>query len=215
MLVVFNKPFNVLCQFTDQQGRATLADYIPIKNVYACGRLDRDSEGLLLLTDHGKLQQYIADPKFKLDKTYWAQVEGTITDEAIGQLRRGVQLNDGPTKPARAQIMDEPAVWPRNPPIRQRQSIPTSWLELSISEGRNRQVRRMTAAVGFPTLRLIRIAIGPWSLEKLQPGQYRVVNDKQLQETLAGLPNVKYPQSLLKPREQQRRRATGYSGRNH
>jgi 23S rRNA pseudouridine2457 synthase len=215
MLVVFNKPFNVLCQFTDQQDRATLADYIPIKDIYACGRLDRDSEGLLLLTNHGKLQHRIADPKFKLGKTYWAQVEGTVTDEAIDRLRRGVELNDGPTKPARAQVMNEPAIWPRNPPIRQRQSIPTSWLELSITEGRNRQVRRMTAAVGFPTLRLIRTAIGPWSLENLQPGQYRVVDDNQLQETLARLPNIKFPQALLKSREKQRRRDTGYSGRTH
>ncbi|MGD8568400.1 MAG: pseudouridine synthase [Gammaproteobacteria bacterium] len=213
MLVVFNKPFNVLCQFTDQQDRATLADYIPVKDVYACGRLDRDSEGLLLLTDHGKLQHRIADPKFKLDKTYWAQVEGTVSDHAISQLRQGVELNDGPTKPARAHAIDEPRIWPRTPPIRQRQSIPTSWLELTITEGRNRQVRRMTAAVGFPTLRLIRTAIGPWSLGNLEPGQYRVVDDHQLQETLARLPNVKHPQALLKPREQQRRRAAGFSGR--
>jgi 23S rRNA pseudouridine2457 synthase len=197
MLVLFNKPFNVLCQFTGQDERETLANYIPIKLVYPAGRLDRDSEGLLLLTDHGKLQNLIASPGFKLRKTYWAQVEGIISAEAIETLKNGVELKDGITAPAQACIIDEPQVWPRNPPIRARQHIPTSWLELTIAEGRNRQVRRMTAAVGFPTLRLIRIAIGPWSLDNLQPGSYHVIHDEQLLPSLSGLPQVKNPKQLL------------------
>ena len=199
MLVLFNKPFNVLCQFTDQDGRETLADYIPIQRVYPAGRLDRDSEGLLLLTDHGKLQNLIASPTFKLPKTYWAQVEGNIDDQAIASLQAGIELNDGMTAPARATTIDEPQVWPRDPPIRERKLIPTSWLELTITEGRNRQVRRMTAAVGFPTLRLIRVAIGPWRLNDLQPGKYQVIADEQLLVTLSKLPQVKHPEQLLQP----------------
>ena len=173
MLLLFNKPFDVLCQFTDDSARSTLADYITQQGIYAAGRLDRDSEGLLLLTDDGKLQHRISHPRHKLPKTYWVQVEGEINEPALAQLRRGVPLKDGNTAPAEARALDEPPLWPRNPPIRYRANIPTSWLELTISEGRNRQVRRMTAAVGFPTLRLVRVRIGPWSLDDLQPGESR------------------------------------------
>ncbi|ATX81877.1 ribosomal large subunit pseudouridine synthase E [Mariprofundus ferrinatatus] len=177
----FNKPYGVLTQFTDQQGRETLADYIDIPGIYAAGRLDRDSEGLLLLTDDGKLQHRIAHPRHKLEKTYWAQVEGEITTEAIQKLRNGVELKDGMTRPARAKKIDPPSMlWTRNPPIRYRAEIPTSWIELKISEGRNRQVRRMTAAVGFPTLRLIRYAIGPITLDGLKPGGCSEVEEQSL-----------------------------------
>ncbi|MCV6590440.1 MAG: pseudouridine synthase, partial [Marinobacterium sp.] len=162
-----------MTQFTDNQGRKNLSDYIDRPGFYAAGRLDYDSEGLLLLTDNGRLQHQLAHPDFKQPKTYWAQVEGDITDEALQQLASGVELNDGPTRPAKAARLNAPATWPRHPPIRERKNIPTSWVELIITEGRNRQVRRMTAAVGFPTLRLIRVAIGQWSLEDLQPGEYR------------------------------------------
>lgn len=171
---MFNKPFGVLCQFTDPEGRPTLADYIPVPGVYAAGRLDTDSEGLLLLTSDGRLQHRLTDPRHKLWKRYWVQVEGQITAQALDQLQQGVLLKDGPTRLARAQAIDEPdGLWPRIPPIRVRQSIPTSWLSLEIHEGRNRQVRRMTAAVGFPTLRLIRAAIGGWTLQGLLPGQWQ------------------------------------------
>lgn len=178
LLVLFNKPYDVLSQFTDNSTppRPTLANYIQMPDVYAAGRLDRDSEGLLLLTNCGKTQQKISDPKFKAPKTYWVQVEGDITDDALAKLSAGVQLNDGPTLPAIAVRMTEPAVWPRNPPVRYRANIPTSWLSLTISEGRNRQVRRMTAAVGFPTLRLIRAQIGDWQLADLAPGESRTIN---------------------------------------
>lgn len=175
MLILFHKPFNVLSQFTDRDaGRPTLADWLSIPNVRAAGRLDYDSEGLLLLTDCGRLQARIADPRHKLAKTYWAQVEGEPDDAALERLSKGVMLNDGPTRPAEARLMEEPIdLWPRDPPIRFRAAIPTTWLELTIREGRNRQVRRMTAAVGYPTLRLIRWAVGPWSLAGLQPGEWR------------------------------------------
>ena len=180
MIILFNKPFDVLCQFTDDNsdgsGRATLADYIKQKGVYAAGRLDRDSEGLLLLTDDGKLQHKITDPKNKMEKTYWAQVEGDITNEAVAKLSKGLKLKDGFTRPAKASIISQPeSLWPRTPPIRERKNIPTSWLQLSIKEGRNRQVRRMTAAVGFPTLRLIRVSIGQWSLDTLASGDYKTL----------------------------------------
>lgn len=172
-LLLFNKPYGVLSQFTDQEGRATLADFIAVPGVYVAGRLDRDSEGLMLLTDDGALQARIAHPRHKLWKMYWVQVEGEIDEAALARLRAGVELKDGMSKPARAGPLAAPEVWPRDPPIRRRANIPTSWLELSIREGRNRQVRRMTAAVGFPTLRLIRVAIGPWRLDGLEPGQWR------------------------------------------
>jgi 23S rRNA pseudouridine2457 synthase len=171
MIILLNKPFDVLCQFTDEQGRITLADFIKQKNVYAAGRLDRDSEGLVVLTDDGKLQNKITDPKNKMAKTYWAQVEGEITNDAVSQLKKGVKLKDGVTQSAKAKIIIEPEkLWPRNPPIRERKNIPTSWIELTITEGKNRQVRRMTAATGFPTLRLIRYSIGNWTLDGIDSG---------------------------------------------
>ncbi len=173
-LILLNKPYDVLCQFTDGEGRPTLADFMPVKGVYAAGRLDRDSEGLVVLTDDGRLQSRIADPAHKAPKTYLVQVEGTVTEEALQALRAGVTLNDGPTRPAEARSIPEPpGLWPRVPPIRERKSVPDAWIELSLIEGRNRQVRRMTAAVGLPTLRLIRWSVGDWSLEGLAPGQWR------------------------------------------
>ena len=154
--------------------KRTLAEFISITNIYAAGRLDYDSEGLMALTDDGKLQQQIADPKEKLPKTYWVQVEGIPTDEALKQLGNGVQLKDGKTKPAQVKRLDNPDIWERNPPIRVRKTVPDSWIELTIKEGRNRQVRRMTAEVGFPTLRLIRVKIGDWSLGELMPGEFLI-----------------------------------------
>lgn len=176
-LIIFNKPYGVICQFSPHEKHQSLAEYISIKNIYPAGRLDHDSEGLLLLTDDGKLQHKISDPKNKMKKTYWAQVEKEITPEAIEQLKKGVVLKDGKTKPAQAKIIFEPEnLWPRDPPVRFRKNIPTSWIELTISEGKNRQVRRMTAAVGFPTLRLIRCQIGDWKLGELQPGEKQAVS---------------------------------------
>lgn len=173
-LVLFNKPYGVLSQFTDAGGRPTLADYLPITGVYAAGRLDRDSEGLLALTDDGALQARLSHPRHKQTKTYWAQVEGVPGDAELEQLRRGVELNDGRTLPAGARRIDEPDdLWPRDPPIRYRAAIPAVWLEITLREGRNRQVRRMTAAIGHPTLRLIRCRIGHWALDGLAPGQWR------------------------------------------
>jgi 23S rRNA pseudouridine2457 synthase len=177
-LIAFNKPFGVLSQFTDrgtETVRATLSDYIDLPGVYPAGRLDRDSEGLLLLTDDGRLQARIADPQFKLPKTYLVQVEGEIDELALETLRHGVTLNDGPTRPAGAEPIDPPALWPRDPPVRFRKSVSDGWIWLTIREGRNRQVRRMTAAVGFPTLRLVRWAIGEWTLDGLAPGEWRKV----------------------------------------
>ncbi len=172
-LIRFNKPWGVLSQFTPEGRWRGLKDFIDVPGVYVAGRLDADSEGLLLLTDDGRLQAHIADPRFKMEKVYWVQIEGTPDEAALAALRSGVPLNDGVTRPARAQWLDTPpAVWPRDPPIRERKSIATSWLELAIREGRNRQVRRMTAAVGLPTLRLIRAAIGPHTLDGLAPGQW-------------------------------------------
>jgi 23S rRNA pseudouridine2457 synthase len=177
-LVLFNKPYGVLTQFTDHgQGRPTLAEYIPLPGIYVAGRLDLGSEGLLLLTDDGRLQAHIADPRHKTVKVYWAQVEGIPDQAAMEKLRKGVMLNDGRTRPAQARLIEELAnLWPRDPPIRYRAAIPTSWVELELREGRNRQIRRMTAAVGFPTLRLIRHAIGEWTCDGLTPGQWREIS---------------------------------------
>ena len=178
VLILFNKPFNVLSQFTDRSleasGRETLSRYVPVPHVYPAGRLDRDSEGLLLLTDDGKLQAQIADPKHKMAKTYWVQVEGAPQEDALQSLRRGVRLKDGVTQPAKARLIEEPmGLWPRNPPIRVRKSVLDNWIEMVIREGKNRQIRRMTAAVGHPSLRLIRAQIGDWRLGDLMPGEYK------------------------------------------
>lgn len=176
MLIALNKPYGVLCQFTDATGRRTLADLVSQKNVYAAGRLDQDSEGLLLLTDDGALAHQLTDPKYKRPKTYLVQVDGAIEESALRALQRGVQLNDGPTLAAAAERVDEPDwLWPRDPPVRFRKHLPTSWLTLELREGRNRQVRRMTAAVGFPTLRLIRVRIGEHALDGLAPGMTRTL----------------------------------------
>ena len=174
-ILLFNKPFGVICQFSRGGLHPTLADYIPLPGFYPAGRLDTDSEGLLVLTDDGQLQHRITDPKHKLPKTYWVQVEGVADEATLEQLRRGMKLPDFTTQPAEARVIDEPSgLWPRNPPIRSRKIIPTSWLELTIREGKNRQVRRMTAALGFPTLRLIRYRIGEWTLSGLEPGKWRM-----------------------------------------
>lgn len=196
-LIAFNKPYDVLTQFSDQDGRQTLKDFIDIADIYPAGRLDRDSEGLLLLTNNGRLQHHITDPQHKLPKTYWVQVENIPDPAALLQLQQGVMLKDGLTKPAQARKIAPPDVWDRTPPVRFRQSIPTQWLEIQISEGKNRQVRRMTAAIGHPTLRLIRVAIGPWQLNALQPGQWREVNFQTM---------IKYADDLD---------STNYSSRRH
>jgi len=173
-LILFNKPFGVICQFSPDDKHICLAEFINIKKVYPAGRLDHDSEGLLLLTDDGKLQHKISHPKNKMEKTYWAQVDGDITEEALQKLRDGIKLKDGFSKPAKARKIKTPEnLWDRDPPVRFRKNIPTSWIELKIKEGRNRQVRRMTAAAGFPTLRLIRRQIGEWQLADLQPGEIK------------------------------------------
>ena len=173
-VILLNKPFGVLCQFTDRAGRPTLADFVRVRDVYPAGRLDHDSEGLLVLTADGALQARLADPRHHVEKTYWAQVEGEPTPETLERLRRGITLKDGRTRPARVRLIAEPpGLWPREPPIRRRVAIPTAWLEIGLREGRNRQVRRMTAAVGHPTLRLIRVAIGPYALGSLKPGEWR------------------------------------------
>jgi len=175
-LILFNKPYGVLSQFTDREtdgARATLSDFIDLRGVYPAGRLDRDSEGLLLLTDDGRLQARIADPRFKLPKTYLVQVEGDAHEASLEPLRRGVRLKDGMTLPAEVERIPEPALWPRDPPVRFRKSVPDCWLRLTLREGRNRQVRRMTAAVGLPTLRLVRWSIGEWTVEGIGPGEWR------------------------------------------
>jgi len=179
---LFNKPYGVLCQFTDREGRPTLADYVPVAAIYPAGRLDRDSEGLVLLTDDGTLQARVSSPRFKLMKRYWVQVEGLPDREALARLRAGIELKDGPTRPAEVRRLpaDPPGLWPRIPPVRQRLSVADCWLDLGIREGRNRQVRRMTAAVGHPTLRLIRHAIGPLELTGLAPGQFRRLSADEL-----------------------------------
>jgi len=175
-LILLNKPHQVLCQFSDDQGRRTLAAFIDHPGVYPAGRLDCDSEGLVILTDDGALQARIGDPRHKLEKQYWVQVEGAADNSRLGKLTRGVTLKDGPAAALAADLIDEPpGLWPRNPPIRYRKSVPTSWIAIALQEGRNRQVRRMTAAVGLPTLRLIRQRIGPWTLDNLSPGESMVL----------------------------------------
>lgn len=179
-LILFNKPYGVLCQFTDRgtagSARPTLSDFIGAPGVYPAGRLDLDSEGLLLLTDDGRLQARIADPKFKLPKTYLVQIEGDIAEVGLSALRQGVDLNDGRTRPAEAKCIDPPALWPRDPPVRFRKTVADCWIELTIREGRNRQVRRMTAAIGHPTLRLVRCRVGNWTLDALAPGEWREIS---------------------------------------
>jgi len=199
-LFLFNKPFQVLSQFTDSEGRATLADFISTAGIYPAGRLDYDSEGLLLLTDDGKLQHRIASPEMKLPKTYVIQVEGEITEDALQQLRKGVELKDGMTRPAKARKIAAPGFPERNPPVRKRPSIPTSWVELVISEGRNRQVRRMSAAVGFPTLRLVRTRIGNWSLDGINPGEHQMLD--------VNLPVAKKTSASQRTKGQPRRKPT-------
>ena len=180
MIVLFNKPFNVMSQFTDNSAdaskRQTLSEFIEVPNVYPAGRLDRDSEGLLILTDNGRLQARISNPKHKTPKTYWAQVEGAPSDRDLDPLRRGITLKDGTCLPAQVDLMDPPDLWERDPPVRYRKSVPDTWISLRITEGRNRQVRRMTAAIGFPTLRLVRAAIGDWSIHGVDHGTYKVIS---------------------------------------
>jgi 23S rRNA pseudouridine2457 synthase len=174
-IVLFNKPYGVLCQFSPQEGKATLKDYVPVPGVYPAGRLDSDSEGLVVLTDDGALQHAISHPDRKLPKVYWVQVDGLPGEDALAQLRAGVPLDGTTTRPCLARAIPEPDLWPRSPPVRYRKTIPTAWLEIELREGRNRQIRRMTAAVGHPTLRLVRTRIGDWTLQGLAPGQFRLV----------------------------------------
>ncbi|WP_413203476.1 pseudouridine synthase [Rhodospirillum sp. A1_3_36] len=213
-LILLNKPFDVLSQFTDGEGRATLADHLSIPGVYVCGRLDRDSEGLLLLTDNGALQHRISHPKYKLPKTYWVQVEGTVAPKALDALHQGVMLKDGPARAAMARVIEEPPdLWPRTPPIRWRAAIPTTWLEITVKEGRNRMIRRMTAAVGLPTLRLIRAAIGPHDLEGLPTGAWREITVPDPPQTSTSTPRRR-GKSGPPNRKAQENRSSASSKRN-
>jgi len=205
MLILLNKPFGVLSQFTGDENDRTLADFISIPSVYPAGRLDKDSEGLLLLTDEGWLQDLISHPRNKFPKTYWVQVEGIPATDALQALKNGIVLKDGLTKPASVAAMPEPVIWQRDPPVRFRKSVPTSWICLTIREGRNRQVRRMTASVGFPTLRLIRNAIGPWGLENLQPGEYRIIEAINKAEILSYAKALEDNKPLVPTRHRRRR----------
>ncbi|QKG55945.1 pseudouridine synthase [Hymenobacter sp. BRD128] len=210
--ILLNKPYEVLTQFTDEHGRATLKDFVAVPNVYPVGRLDFDSEGLLLLTDDKQMQHRLSDPRYKVPKTYWAQVEGTPTETALQQLREGVQIKEGFTLPAEAELLPEAAtaeLWPRNPPIRYRASIPTSWLAITIAQGMNRQVRKMCAAVGLPCLRLVRQELGGLSLEELAPGQWRDLTAEEL-AALRGLAGA----DVRHPRPMAARPATSYSPPN-
>lgn len=180
-IILFNKPYGVLSQFTDEMGRKTLKDYIALPGFYAAGRLDRDSEGLLVLTNDGKIQNRIAAPKFRCKKTYYAQLDGEINEQALNKLRFGVTLNDGDCQACVVSRISCPDLWQREPPVRYRKSIPTSWISIAIHEGRNRQVRRMTAAVGYPTLRLVRVAVGPWRLDELPLGQWRYAHNVDIE----------------------------------
>ena len=209
-LILLNKPYGVLCQFTDEAGRATLKDCVAVPGVYAAGRLDTDSEGLLLLTDDGPLQHRIADPRHKLPKTYLVQVEGEADEAALAQLRAGVDLGDFRTRPCAAKSVAEPDwLWPRDPPVRFRKSVPTSWLEIVLREGKNRQVRRMTAKVGLPTLRLIRVAIGPWRLDGLAPGQWREVAVQTLPPAKAAPPRQRAGGAVKMPPASMTKRRPG------
>ncbi len=212
MLIRLNKPFDVLCQFSNGENRQTLADFVPVTSVYPAGRLDRDSEGLVLLTDDGGLQHHISHPQHKLPKTYWAQVEGKPDPQAIAELRTSVSLKDGRTAPAKARLIAEPPLWPRTPPIRHRAHIPTHWMELTLHEGRNRQVRRMTAAIGHPTLRLVRYRIGPWSLDGLAPGQWQETKIPEEWATIASHEEMDTPRHRGRNRGKQRSVSGG--GRN-
>lgn len=211
-VLLFNKPFQVLCQFSAHEGKETLAHHIQQPSLYPAGRLDFDSEGLLLLTGNGPLQHLLTDPKHKLPKTYWVQVEGDVSEHAIRQLSTGVDLKDGKTLPAKVRAIPEPALWERDPPIRFRAAIPTSWLEITITEGRNRQVRRMTAAVGYPTLRLVRVTIGPWSIDDLAPGESRWASvpqevAKRLRPAAPRHPGPNRQPGAKKPRPQRSQRS--------
>jgi 23S rRNA pseudouridine2457 synthase len=201
-IILLNKPFGVLTQFTDRAGRPTLADYVDVPGVYAAGRLDFDSEGLVVLTDDGALQHRLTDPQHKLPKRYLVQVEGVAERAALERLRTGVELRDGPTAPAEARVIGPPALWERTPPIRTRATIPTSWLEVVLREGRNRQVRRMTAAVGLPTLRLVRWAVGPFSVEGLAPGEWRSLAENRASALLAEMAGNSGPRSRPRGRRQ-------------